>query len=268
MEDGRHWELSRYYADFYDFQIALLENFPEEAGNKGKPRTLPFMPGPVAHVTDAISNGRRRNLDEYIHNILSMPPHISKCMLVRKLFAPRHGDFEIDPNAIGEDYRLSGTSQQSGPRDLSNQGSRQSSNSQQGYTSASAAISRAARDPRSQPPMSASAASGFAGPHLHTQASTLTQGSTASSAKASGGAMKIKVHLAGEIVAIRVPQDIAYEALKAKIRDRLGVNDDVLIQYHDGSTDTRVDLVGDEDLDAAIQRNPTKLALYVEYADQ
>ena len=34
MEDGRWFELSRYYADFYDFQIALLETFPEEAGNK------------------------------------------------------------------------------------------------------------------------------------------------------------------------------------------------------------------------------------------
>jgi bud emergence protein 1 len=268
MEDGRHWELSRYYADFYDFQIALLENFPEEAGNKGKPRTLPFMPGPVAHVTDAISNGRRQNLDEYIRNILSMPPHISKCMLVRKLFAPRHGDFEIDPNAIGEDYRLSGASQQSAPRDHSNQGSRQSSNSQQGYGVAAAAVNRAAHQ-RSQPSMSAT--SGFASaqaPHLHTQASTLTQNSTASSAKASGGgAMKIKVHLAGEIVAIRVPQDISYEALKAKIRDRLGVNDDITIQYHDGTTETRIDLMGDEDLDAAIQRNPTKLALYVEYKD-
>lgn len=79
--------------------------------------------------------------------------------------------------------------------------------------------------------------------------------------------MKIKVHLAGEIVAIRVPQDISYEALKAKIRDRLGVNDDITIQYHDGTTETRIDLMGDEDLDAAIQRNPTKLALYVEYKD-
>lgn len=59
MEDGRCWELSRYYHDFYDFQIALLTQFEEEAGNRGKPRTLPFMPGPVTHVTDAISNGRR-----------------------------------------------------------------------------------------------------------------------------------------------------------------------------------------------------------------
>ena len=267
MEDGRHWELSRYYTDFYDFQIALLENFPEEAGNKGKPRTLPFMPGPVAHVTDAISNGRRQNLDEYIRNIISMPPHISKCMLVRKLFAPRHGDFEIDPNAIEEDYRLSGASHQSVSRGLSAQVSRQSSNSQQGYGPASAAVNRAAHQ-RAQPSMSA--ATGFAGPnapHLHTQASTLTQGSTSSSMKATGGAMKIKVHLSGEIVAIRVPQDISFEALKAKIRDRLGVNDDISIQYLDGSTNSRVDMRSDEELDAAIQRNP-KLALYVEYVQE
>jgi len=197
-----------------------------------------------------------------------MPPHISKSMLVRKLFAPRHGDFEIDPNAIGEDYRLSGASQQSAPREQSAQGSRQSSNSQQGYGMATTAMNRGPHQ-RAQPSMSA--ASGFAGqhaPHLHTQASTLTQGSTASSAKASGGAMKIKVHLAGEIVAIRVPQDISYDALKSKIRDRLGVNDDIFIRYHDGTTDSRVDMLGDEDLDAAIQRNPTKLALYVDYADQ
>ncbi|OAX77141.1 hypothetical protein ACJ72_08564, partial [Emergomyces africanus] len=95
MEDGRHWELSRYYHDFYDFQISLLRQFEEEAGNRGKPRTLPFMPGPVTHVTDAISNGRRQNLDEYIKKLLSMPPHISRCQLVRQLFAPRAGDFEM-----------------------------------------------------------------------------------------------------------------------------------------------------------------------------
>ena len=64
MEDGRHWELSRYYSDFYYFQLTLLEAFPEEAGNKSKPRILPFIPGPLAHVTEAISKGRRRVLDE------------------------------------------------------------------------------------------------------------------------------------------------------------------------------------------------------------
>ena len=97
MEDGRHWELSRCYTDFYDFQIALLERFPEEAGNKSRPRTIPFMPGPVEHVTGAISNSRRHDLHEYICEIISMPQHISKCTLVRKLFTPRYDDCEVNP---------------------------------------------------------------------------------------------------------------------------------------------------------------------------
>lgn len=96
-------------------QLTLLEAFPEEAGIKGKPRILPFIPGPLAHVTDAISKGRRRVLDEYIRGILSMPPHISKCQLVRLLFAPQPGDFEIGPKALREDYRLSGASERYRP---------------------------------------------------------------------------------------------------------------------------------------------------------
>ena len=127
MEDGRCWELSRYYHDFYDFQIALLTQFEEEAGSRGKPRILPFMPGPVTHVTDAISNGRRQNLDEYIKKLLSMPPAISRCMLVRQLFAPRPGDFEIDPSVFGEEARYSGASHQSSANEPPHTASRQSS---------------------------------------------------------------------------------------------------------------------------------------------
>ncbi len=41
------------------------------------------------------------------------PPYVSRCQLVRQLFAPREGDFELDPNALQEDYRLSGASQNS-----------------------------------------------------------------------------------------------------------------------------------------------------------
>ena len=93
------------------------------------------MPGPVAHVTDAISNGRRQNLDEYIKQIIGMPPHISRSMLVRNLFRPKPGqDFEIDPNALNDDYRLSSGSQQSLQRIQSNQqqATRQPSNPQLG----------------------------------------------------------------------------------------------------------------------------------------
>ncbi|ERF69576.1 hypothetical protein EPUS_01906 [Endocarpon pusillum Z07020] len=271
MEDGRHWELSRYYADFYDFQIALLKEFPEEAGNRGSPRTLPFMPGPVAHVTDAISNGRRQNLDEYIRKILSMPPHISRCQLVRALFAPRPNDFEIDPNAVGEDYRLSGASQHSTLNDPSQSASRQSSNGAMNgsaYGGMPPPSTRPAHQ-RGQPSLSgspaASANPGFLQP-MNRQPSSLTQASvTSSAAPTSGGAMKVKVMFQEELIVIRVPSDITYLQLKDKLRDRLKVSEELVIQYKDEPSNSRVNLNNDTDLDVALQRN-TKLTLFVNYA--
>lgn len=97
LEDGRTWKLARNYEDFYDLQIALLQLFPEEAGNTGLKRTLPYMPGPVKYVTDAITEGRRHNLDAYLKNLLIMPSRVSACMLVRQFFVPRDGDEEIGP---------------------------------------------------------------------------------------------------------------------------------------------------------------------------
>lgn len=261
MEDGRWWELSRYYADFYDFQIALLEMFPEEAGNRGKPRSLPFMPGPVAHVTDAISNGRRQNLDEYIKKVVGMPPHISKSMLVRNLFKPKPGqDFEIDPNALGEDYRLSGGSQQS-----MQPVSRVSSN-QIGPGSAYGGMS-SGRTSQQQRQMAMSAGGGMERPpFLHSQASNLTQASTSSSMKANntGGGMKVKVFFQDDIIAIRVPQEISFGALKERLMERLKVNENILVQYKDEATNSFIDLENDDNLDVALQRNP-KLTLYVAF---
>ena len=99
LEDGRLWGLQRYYEDFYDLQIALLTEFPAEAGTTGKKRSLPYMPGPVNTVTDQITDGRRHNLDAYLKNLLTQPPYISRCALVKKFFAPHVGDFEIDFDA-------------------------------------------------------------------------------------------------------------------------------------------------------------------------
>src|SRR5436190_4245371 len=218
MEDGRHWELSRYYHDFYDFQIALLTQFEEEAGNRGKPRTLPFMPGPVTHVTDSISNERRQNLDEYIKKLLAMPPHISRCQLVRQLFAPRPGDFEIDPNAIGDDYRLSVGSQQSSGQDPSRSASRQSSRGQMnpsigGYQTMVPPSQRPMHQ-RAQGSITQTNGGGQSRTDLQSQmmnhqSSSLTQVSTTSST----GAMKIKVFFQDDIIAIRVPSDISFYQL-------------------------------------------------------
>lgn len=263
MEDGRWWELSRYYADFYDFQIALLEMFPEEAGNKGKPRTLPFMPGPVAHVTDAISNGRRQNLDEYIKQIVAMPPHISKSMLVRNLFKPKPGqDFEIDPSALGEDYRLSAGSQQS-MQAVSRIGSNQQGMGA-GYGGMPPPGGRMSQ--QSRIPMSAGGGMDRP-PYLHSQNSNLTQTSTSSSITGStpAAAIKVKVFFQDDIIAIRVPQDISFSALKARLMERLKLNEDIAIQYRDEPTNSMLDLENDDNLDVALQRNP-KLTLQVNFA--
>ncbi|RMZ92548.1 hypothetical protein DV736_g228, partial [Chaetothyriales sp. CBS 134916] len=271
MEDGRWWELSRFYADFYDFQIALIETFPKEAGAiDGIPRTLPFMPGPVQHVTDAISNGRRQNLDEYIKGIIAMPHHISKSMLVRNLFRPRpNQDFEMDPNAMNEDYRLSGASQQSVQRLQARQsavnqpaGLRTSHQRQQASITGPAHVN------------------GYVEGSLQSQSSNLTQTSRSSklsngnaSGHASaptpgagvGGVLKIKVFYQDEIIALRVPHNVAFRVLKERLVERLKVKEDILIQYKDEQTNTYVDLDNDDNLDVALQRNP-KLTLFVNYA--
>ncbi|KAJ5309103.1 hypothetical protein PENANT_c020G09374 [Penicillium antarcticum] len=251
MEDGRCWELSRYYHDFYDFQIALLTQFEDEAGNRGRARTLPFMPGPVTHVTDAISNGRRQNLDEYIKKLLSMPPHISRCPLVRELFAPREGDFEIDPSAFGEDARYSGGSQQSGGVDPSQSVSRQSSQQQ-----INAPADRASQQ-RTQTPV----AYANGQPPMNRQPSSLTQASGAST----NSAMKVKVFFQDDLIAIRIPAGVSMQHLKDKLSDRLKIQEEIIVQYRDESTGSYVDLHTDQDLESAMQRN-TKLTLFVSIA--
>lgn len=249
MEDGRCWELSRYYHDFYDFQIALLTQFEDEAGNRGRPRTLPFMPGPVTHVTDAISNGRRQNLDEYIKKLLAMPPHISRCQLVRQLFAPRQGDFEIDPNAFGEEARYSGDSHHSDPsREVSRQSSQVPMNSSQDRTS----------QPRGQG--SGSYLNGGP-PPMNRQPSSITQVSSTSNSSA----MKVKVFFQDDLIAIRIPSGVSMQHLKDKLSDRLKITEDIVVQYRDETSGTYVDLNSDQDLENAMSRS-TKLTLFVSIA--
>ena len=266
MEDGSHWELARYYHDFYDFQIALLTQFEDEAGNRGRPRTLPFMPGPVTHVTDAISNGRRQNLDEYIRKLLAMPPHISRSQLVRKLFAPRAGDFEIDPNAVNETYRLSGESQHSSGQDLSRSDSQQSSQHRMSASMGPPLGGPPGRQLHQRSQLSLSQNSngsqsreGLPLPQTSRNPSSLTQVSSP------GVPMKVKVFFQNDIIAIRVPSDVSFQQLLDKLRERLKVNEDIIVQYKDEPSGSFVDLLSDHDLDVSLQRN-SKLTLHVSLA--
>ncbi len=289
MEDGRHWELSRFYKDFYDLQINLIQEFPLEAGNvKGYERSLPYMPGPVTYVTDNISNGRRANLDDYIKNLLKLGPHITSGYLVRKFFAPREGDYEIEPDADGSNaYRLSATSAQS------------TSPSQGGASSQSSAqnlsLQQQSHQSRHQPAMSLSHASaGHLQPHQHLrsqseqhsgppsmmrQNSALTQAS-ASSAASSTQAFKIKVWFEEDnCVVLRMPPQFRFPDLHKKLKERRrlerglapgpenggpGGEDEgeLVIEYKDEGDGEYYRIASDADLQVALERCP-KLTLMV-----
>ncbi|KAI9839177.1 MAG: hypothetical protein M1819_003170 [Sarea resinae] len=271
MEDGRHWELSRFYQDFYDFQIRLLKAFPDEAGNTGGPRTLPYMPGPVTYVTDNISNGRRQSLDEYVKNLLAMPTHVSRSQLVAQLFAAREGDFEVDPDAAGDEYRSSGGSQLSSI-DTSQEMSRQSSQGNldgSGYPGLSAPPPRPthqAKQSISQQDMNQAAAASSHqrnGSELQPPAPLLrqdssftqdSQGSNSQRGPPDPGApsLKIKVHYGPDIFAIRMPMDVNYEEIKEKMRARLqplGGKDFVFINEDNHEQQ----IANDDDLDAVLE---------------
>ncbi|KAI1853140.1 hypothetical protein JX265_011421 [Neoarthrinium moseri] len=250
LEDGRHWELSRYYEDFYDFQIALLTEFPAEAGNTNtQKRTLPYMPGPVNYVTDAITEGRLHNLDAYVKNLLGQPEYIAGCNLVRQFFAPREGDYEIDAN--GDEYRLSAGSGQSSadsPRHSASGQTSQSNLNGNGYGGLSAA-------PRQMQ---------NGQPQMTRQTSSLSQPSqTSLSPGMPVAAFKVKLFFNGDTFVIRVPSDTNFQQLYDKIRERVKVNGELQLFYRDESSGDKLNLMSNNDLNYALDHNE-KLVIFVE----
>jgi bud emergence protein 1 len=272
MEDGRHWELQRLYQDFYDLQIQLIATYPIEAGTSGPgERTLPFMPGPVTYVTDNISNGRRANLDEYIKNLLKLGEHITRGHLVKGFFAPRHGDYEIDPNVPPhEDYRLS---QQSHQSSTPSQGtSRQSSADQLQATTPVTPYSTGsqyAQHARGQSTASQAFSSSLAPPHSHAHSSA----QSISTSTGTSSALKIKVWFEEDnCVVIRMPLSLKFVDLYQKLverrklelsdQDEYGEEEMLIVEYKDEADDYFYPIENDEDLGIAVERNP-KLTLSV-----
>ena len=301
LSNNTHWDLSRIYEDFYELQINLINAFPEEAGQvSGKQRTLPYMPGPVKFVTDNISEGRRENLDQYLRELLSMPQHITCSSLVRNFFAPRDGDYEVDPQVIDLNeharstepaQRYSQASQnsygnngnngyppQENGRQGSNAGLHQHSQSQpaatyshqRGQPSLSTTKSQGHyRSPSEYTMQSVNAANLTGAPPSRTNTTTSTQTSIAP--------VKVKAWFDRDTcVVIRMPPrgQFNYGDLYQKIVDRRrlefrgnGVDetDDLDIEYRDEKDGEYYRLEGDEDLEIAVERNE-KLTLAVRAA--
>jgi bud emergence protein 1 len=285
MEDGSHWELSRIYQKFYDFQIALLQQFQKESITPpGGKRLLPFMPGPVTYVTDAISNGRRESLNQYVKELLALPPYISRCDLVKELFAPREGDHELDPERVAEDYRHSSGSQQSSftgslSRTASRQSSRGQMNGTNGYGNMGPPQHKLSQQRSQNSVPGSNGTSQYRNQPEHQyqnsvkpQPSTITQTSTHSSAPNTSstnvnasGALKIKVSFQDDLIAIRVPSEINFQQLRDKLQDRFKIQEEILIRYKDEPTNEYIEMSSNQDLDIALSRNQ-KLTLFIGYA--
>lgn len=95
LSNGKTRFLYRYYQDFYDLQVRLLELFPAEAGRlEHAKRTIPLIPGPLINVNDAILKLRREKLDDYLHQLVALPAHISRCEEVLRLFDVLQNGFD------------------------------------------------------------------------------------------------------------------------------------------------------------------------------
>jgi len=296
LSNGTHWDLQRVYEDFYELQISMINAFPEEAGQiPGKPRILPYMPGPVQYVTDGITEGRRINLDEYLRDLLRLPTKITCSSLVRNFFAPKDNDYEVDPNEMDADSHA----RPMDPRDRYSQVSQASSQQNGGYQTPAQM-----RQPANQPAhaysqsqasnspyghqrgMSSQNANHYRSPSEYSQQQTQAAAvqppvqrqmtSTPGTGTPSTAAVKVKAWFDRDTcVVIRMPPrgQFSFEQLYQKITERRQLeykgqeqdDEDLDIEYRDEKDGEYYRLEGDEDLDIAVERNE-KLTLAVRAA--
>ncbi|GAA5950272.1 hypothetical protein JCM21900_001097 [Sporobolomyces salmonicolor] len=103
---GASLVLYRLYQDFYDFQIALMDEFPVEAGrmpgDDGRPaeRILPMMPGPTEYEDEVVCAQRVHDLSIYLADLCELPEHIRSSGLMYEFLVPRAGDVEVSPGNV------------------------------------------------------------------------------------------------------------------------------------------------------------------------
>lgn len=106
LSNGKVRYLYRYYQDFYDLQVKLLELFPYEAGKiENSKRIIPSIPGPLINVNDSISKLRREKLDYYLRNLIALPSHISRSEEVLQLFEVLDNGFDKELTENKKDKR-------------------------------------------------------------------------------------------------------------------------------------------------------------------
>ncbi|CAE6494983.1 unnamed protein product [Rhizoctonia solani] len=295
--------LYRVYDDFYDFQIALLDALPVEAGREmpdGTPipppepnmpppdRLLPYMPGPLGYVDDSITTIRCKELDEYVANLCDLASrggaHVLGHALVRKFFSPRPGDImdemAVEPGqaqaygmAAGSDAQTATQQQQDHGDDLADQFS------QMDVRTHSRSHSRAQSQSQQSHTYSHSRSQSQAGRYSEYEGTNGANGQlmspplpTASSGGGGSGPnpafIKVKIfsRSTDDLIAIRVPPNVTHRQLMNKVRERLD-RDVAKLSYRDSlrgrGEEGFIELVGDEALREWI-RASDKLVLFAD----
>ena len=91
-----HWstgatnKIYRRYSQFFEFQLALLQQFPVQGGKRNpEDRIIPFLPGKIlfgrSHIRD-VAEQRQGPISEYLVKLISLPHEVSESMTVTNFF--------------------------------------------------------------------------------------------------------------------------------------------------------------------------------------
>lgn len=186
LSNGKVRHLYRYYQDFYDLQVKLLESFPLEAGKmENSRRIIPSIPGPLINVNDSISRLRRSKLDSYLKDLISLPTNISRSEEVLRLF-------EVLNNGFDKEY------------DETSRPVSQKSNSHQ---------DRASQYSNLQMTNASS--------NINSNHNSTSQDSRSSSERK----VKVKFFFEGDIFVLLLPRDLRLQDLKLKLFKKLNLPD-------------------------------------------
>lgn len=228
LSSGRVRYLYRYYQDFYDLQVKLLELFPFEAGKiENSKRIIPSIPGPLINVNDSISKLRREKLDYYLRNLISLPSHISRSEEVLTLFDVLDNGFDKEvSDQQAKQRQLKPISQKSNYQQdrlsqYSNMLINQSNGKSSSPTSSDSNLNR----------LSQSSGNLFnsvteQAPLQHTSSTSSPTKIETSTNKPSGTKIKVKFYYQDDIFVLLLPSGLRLIDLKTKLFKRLNLNEE------------------------------------------
>ncbi|ODV81727.1 uncharacterized protein CANTADRAFT_44830 [Suhomyces tanzawaensis NRRL Y-17324] len=212
LSNGKIRYLYRYYQDFYDLQVRLLELFPYEAGKiENSRRIIPSIPGPLINVNDSISKLRREKLDYYLRNLIALPLHISRSEEVLKLF-------EVLENGFDKEFSDDGANIKRSSKPISQQSNYQQDRMSQYSTFHNHPANGPSRN--SNTPTSTESI----GRSRSSSSSNVLNGPTGGDSKPSK--VKVKFYYQDDIFVLLLPSNLRLQDLKTKLHKRLNLEGD------------------------------------------